>query len=457
MNGNQDAHPHDLISALADGELSAAQRLEAESHLERCEPCRELLADICRLRSAIAAEEPPPVPERLVSQVGWRLRAASAGREDAARRGRWRFAWPPLAVGSLAAAAVLAFLFLRHDLPQEARIVSQEGGRGGRGGGAAATPTGELDVATPGQARGKESVTEMDRPALPAPPVTGPGETPGGERAPVYAKKVVAPPEAPSSAFAPVPAPAPPTTGAGQPLNEARQPAPSAFAAAPAGERDSSKPIKTGSADEEGALRAPLATKDTSVPARSTEPPPPGSPAGEAGSGPTDMRDAAAPSNRAAALSEENATAPSASPGGAGKGAPATPVSQIPVQGPPGSRFQANDTRAPDAAASRKIEARPVAVAGPAPGARTVPIFKDPVVLKCADEKYAVEQVHRLVVGLGGTIAEGEGMRTIIIPVGRIDELIRSLRKIGELRAPAPVKVDPAFADSVVLRLRIER
>ena len=453
MNGNQDTHPHDLISALADGELGDGQRREVEAHLERCEACRELLGDIRVLRSAIATEEPPPVPERLVSQVGWRLRAASAGREGSSPRGRWRLAWPPLAVGSLAAAAILAFLFLRHDLPQEARIV-------GRGGAPGADEAGKIEGSVSGQVSKKDFVAEAAPPASPAPPEAVRGGTPTGDGRPARDKPATnlkgraegggagvfggrnkdAPPSvAPTSAFAPAPAPAP------------------ASASAPSDDRSYPNPVKAGSADE-GAARAPLAIAETSTTERSPGPELQPSPADEMISTGTAPRDAEALSNRAAAPAGETTPSPSGSPGAGEQGASSTRALPVPTQTPPGSQFLGKAAQTSNVPSPQKKEARGQAGAPPgfAAGARTVLIFKDPVVLKCADVKDAGEQLRRLVERLGGRLVEGHDLRTIMVPIGRLDEMMVSIRKIGELRAPGQTQIDPASADYVTLRVRIE-
>ena len=48
-----DAHLDEALSAILDDELAPAARREAESHLEQCAHCRDELADLAAVRSAV--------------------------------------------------------------------------------------------------------------------------------------------------------------------------------------------------------------------------------------------------------------------------------------------------------------------------------------------------------------------------------------------------------------------
>jgi anti-sigma factor RsiW len=106
------------LGGYQDEELSARRRARVEAHVAGCESCRQELASLGRLRSALA-REPVDLPEPALAafwpQVRTRLAAA-----EAAPRPVWRRLWgdvgdrprlvlaPALAAAALATLAVLA-------------------------------------------------------------------------------------------------------------------------------------------------------------------------------------------------------------------------------------------------------------------------------------------------------------------------------------------------------------
>jgi anti-sigma factor RsiW len=73
-------HPVDMLSAYADGELTAAERLRVEDHLERCTECRRDLALIKTMGTAMRNVESNAgtdvwngVRSRIVRSIGWAL------------------------------------------------------------------------------------------------------------------------------------------------------------------------------------------------------------------------------------------------------------------------------------------------------------------------------------------------------------------------------------------------
>jgi hypothetical protein len=62
------------IQDLVDGTLGAIRRAELEMHLEQCEDCRALLADLRRIRDAAGSLEELQPPDRVWLQIAGRLR-----------------------------------------------------------------------------------------------------------------------------------------------------------------------------------------------------------------------------------------------------------------------------------------------------------------------------------------------------------------------------------------------
>jgi anti-sigma factor RsiW len=71
----------ELIDAYVDGELSGADRAMVATHVNACPGCRELVADIERVRTAVADQGREPAPKSLVSSI--RSALASAAHEQA--------------------------------------------------------------------------------------------------------------------------------------------------------------------------------------------------------------------------------------------------------------------------------------------------------------------------------------------------------------------------------------
>ena len=92
----------DAIQELADGTLGPVRRAELQTHLDQCDACRALAADLQKIRDAAASLDQPAPPERVWLQIAGRLR--QEGRVvDGRRRTKRR-----MALLALAAALVLA-------------------------------------------------------------------------------------------------------------------------------------------------------------------------------------------------------------------------------------------------------------------------------------------------------------------------------------------------------------
>lgn len=91
------------IQELVDGTLGQIRRAELEAHLETCEACRALKADIEHIRDSARALGERPVPDRVWLQIAGRLRQEGRVRDLPAHQRRG----PRMLVVMSAAAAVL--------------------------------------------------------------------------------------------------------------------------------------------------------------------------------------------------------------------------------------------------------------------------------------------------------------------------------------------------------------
>ena len=64
----------EAIQELADGTLGPVRRAELQTHLEQCDECRALAADLKKIREAAASLEQPAPPDKVWLQIAGRLR-----------------------------------------------------------------------------------------------------------------------------------------------------------------------------------------------------------------------------------------------------------------------------------------------------------------------------------------------------------------------------------------------
>ena len=98
MHCNQYA---DAIQELADGTLGPVRRAELQTHLDQCDACRALAADLRKIRDAAASLDQPAPPERVWLQIAGRLRQEGRVVDESAPHKR------RMALFALAAALVL--------------------------------------------------------------------------------------------------------------------------------------------------------------------------------------------------------------------------------------------------------------------------------------------------------------------------------------------------------------
>ena len=63
----------DVIQELVDGTLGPVRRAELQTHLDQCDDCRALVADLKKIREAAASFEHPAPPDRVWMQIAGRL------------------------------------------------------------------------------------------------------------------------------------------------------------------------------------------------------------------------------------------------------------------------------------------------------------------------------------------------------------------------------------------------
>lgn len=92
----------DAIQELADGTIGPVRRAELQTHLDQCDDCRALLADLRKIRDAAAALDSPAPPERVWKAIAAHLQTEGRVAAPAVTRSRH------MGLLALAAALVLA-------------------------------------------------------------------------------------------------------------------------------------------------------------------------------------------------------------------------------------------------------------------------------------------------------------------------------------------------------------
>jgi anti-sigma factor ChrR (cupin superfamily) len=114
------------IQELVDGTLGPIRRADLESHLEACDDCRALKADLESIRDAAGALGELPVPDRAWLQIAGRLRQEGRIHDaEVVRRGRsGRYAILALAAGLIVAIGASLVLLMPGARPQPPAVVA---------------------------------------------------------------------------------------------------------------------------------------------------------------------------------------------------------------------------------------------------------------------------------------------------------------------------------------------
>ena len=109
------------IHELVDGTLGSIRRAELQQHLDACEACRSLAADLQFVRDAAASMEPLAPPDGVWLQVAGRLRQAGrvAALPPSTRRSTHRYAALAIAAALILTVGASIMLLLRSE-PQPA-------------------------------------------------------------------------------------------------------------------------------------------------------------------------------------------------------------------------------------------------------------------------------------------------------------------------------------------------
>jgi hypothetical protein len=113
------------LTAYLDGELSGDRGSAVRGHLRGCDACRDVATNEAALRDGLRSLPPVDPPASLWAGVQARLAAAEVA--DSEKPGwrralaRWMPKAPQVAFGSLAVAAAIVFLVVRHREPERAQ------------------------------------------------------------------------------------------------------------------------------------------------------------------------------------------------------------------------------------------------------------------------------------------------------------------------------------------------
>jgi hypothetical protein len=111
----------DEIQALLDGTLGRIRAAELEQHLETCDTCRALAADLGQIRDVASTLGDPAPPDHVWLQIAGRLRQEGRlhDRPDSTVAPRYQYVWLGLAASLvLAVGAALIMLLSEYSRPQ---------------------------------------------------------------------------------------------------------------------------------------------------------------------------------------------------------------------------------------------------------------------------------------------------------------------------------------------------
>jgi hypothetical protein len=143
----------EAIQELADGTLGPVRRAELQTHLDQCDNCRALAADLQKIRDAARAFDRLVPPDRVWLQIAGQLR--QEGRVTASVAGGRRRA----AIYAIAAALLLMVggsVWLLYPLRQSTNIVSGPSGPRDPGTQGPRDPSGNAAATDPVQSVGEE-------------------------------------------------------------------------------------------------------------------------------------------------------------------------------------------------------------------------------------------------------------------------------------------------------------
>lgn len=124
----------DVIQELVDGTLGPIRRAELQTHLDQCDECRALVADLQKIRAAAASLDRPAPRDHVWMQIAGRLR--QEGRVTAANVTATRHvAWLALAAALVIAVGASIYVLLPLRSQQAVTTTSPSAGGGNAVGG----------------------------------------------------------------------------------------------------------------------------------------------------------------------------------------------------------------------------------------------------------------------------------------------------------------------------------
>lgn len=117
-------HIHELFSPYLDDMCNPRERAALEAHLNSCPACRQELEKMRRVCACLADIGDVPAPEGFAAQVGLRVRQEQAYTGVAEKT--WRPGRVGTALGTVAAAAILVWLYVGGPAPSEPVSVADD-------------------------------------------------------------------------------------------------------------------------------------------------------------------------------------------------------------------------------------------------------------------------------------------------------------------------------------------
>ena len=149
------SHYTEAIQELAEGTLGPVRRAELQTHLDQCDDCRALAADLQKIRRAAESLETVRPPEHVWLQIAGRLRQEGRVAEAPPARSH-QFAIFALAATLLLAIAGSLYLLFPRDAQQPSQTATASGSPDGRPAATPAGGTGNAPAGDPVQSVGEE-------------------------------------------------------------------------------------------------------------------------------------------------------------------------------------------------------------------------------------------------------------------------------------------------------------
>lgn len=136
----------DVIQELVDGTLGPVRRAELQTHLDQCDDCRALVADLQKIRAAAASLDRPVPRDHVWMQIAGRLRQEGRVTATAVTPTR-HFAWLALAASLVIAVGASIYVLLPLRSQQAVTTTAPSGGGNAAGPNTVQSAADEVQVA----------------------------------------------------------------------------------------------------------------------------------------------------------------------------------------------------------------------------------------------------------------------------------------------------------------------